>query len=303
MARGAQGGWGEGGNEGREVMATNLENTMNIFRLPVHPAANLFPMLDKEEMENLVEDIKENGLREPLVIGEHEGKTVLVDGRNRRDACKKAGLTDVECVELNGEDPGAFIISANIMRRHLTKGQQAILWAMVKPEGTPGKKTSLVKPKGFPSDDTLSRARTVNREAPDLAKAVLAGASGLPQAYDETRARQKEADGDTSRMDKLKAERPDLGELVSMGKLSLPAAVAGAAEDARKKKENRLAELNAFKGVLWASKFNYKVQRDGFLNEFVMEELNGVMDMDTKDFKNALGSCVKAINKLLEEWN
>lgn len=286
-------------------MATNLENTMNIFRLPVHPAANLFPMLDKEEMENLVEDIKENGLREPLVIGEHEGKTVLVDGRNRRDACKKAGLTDVECVELNGEDPGAFIISANIMRRHLTKGQQAVLWAMIKPEGDKGLGRAQ---KGSLKDQALSlsslrRARTVNREAPDLAKAVLAGASSLPQAYDETRARQKEADGDTSRMDKLKAERPDLGELVSMGKLSLPAAVAGAAEDARKKKENRLAELNAFKGVLWASKFNYKVQRDGFLNEFVMEELNGVMDMDTKDFKNALGSCVKAINKLLEEWN
>ena len=65
---------------------------MNVYRIPIHPVADMFPMLDKEDMDNLVEDIKENGLQKPLILGEHEGKKVLVDGRNRREACKKAKI-------------------------------------------------------------------------------------------------------------------------------------------------------------------------------------------------------------------
>jgi hypothetical protein len=35
---------------------------------------------------------------------------------------------------LNGEDVGAFIISENIERRRLTKGQSAMAMAMIYPE-------------------------------------------------------------------------------------------------------------------------------------------------------------------------
>jgi hypothetical protein len=36
--------------------------------LPVHPAAELFPMMSRDELIELGEDIKANGLRTPVVL-------------------------------------------------------------------------------------------------------------------------------------------------------------------------------------------------------------------------------------------
>jgi hypothetical protein len=45
---------------------------------------------------------------------------MLVDGRNRLEACKRAKFKPAT-VTLNGEDPTAFVLSANIHRRHMNK--------------------------------------------------------------------------------------------------------------------------------------------------------------------------------------
>jgi hypothetical protein len=46
---------------------------------------------------------------------------LIVDGRNRLAACK---IADVKPTfeKLNGQDPLAYIVSANLARRNLTKG-------------------------------------------------------------------------------------------------------------------------------------------------------------------------------------
>jgi hypothetical protein len=58
--------------------------------LPVHPAADLFPLLsetDPKALRELAEDIRKNGLQQPIVIGvELDGGYSLLDGRNRLDA-------------------------------------------------------------------------------------------------------------------------------------------------------------------------------------------------------------------------
>lgn len=48
-----------------------------------HPIANLFPLMTGDEYLALVEDIRANGLLEPVVL--YEGK--ILDGRNRYNAC------------------------------------------------------------------------------------------------------------------------------------------------------------------------------------------------------------------------
>ena len=60
-------------------------------QLPFHPLADLFPLLEGEDFEQLVTDIRENGLYEPIVM--LDGR--ILDGRNRYRACLSAGRATV----------------------------------------------------------------------------------------------------------------------------------------------------------------------------------------------------------------
>jgi hypothetical protein len=94
--------------------------------LEFHPLADIFPLMEGEEFDALVADIKANGLRESILL--YEGK--ILDGRNRYRACLAAGWTplavDQMCEDDLGliEDPAAYVISMNIHRRHLTAEQK-----------------------------------------------------------------------------------------------------------------------------------------------------------------------------------
>jgi len=93
-----------------------------------HELANIFPLLHGAEFDRLKDDIKENGLIDPVWLC--AGK--ILDGRNRYRACQDVG---VECryADYEGDDPLAFVISKNIHRRHLDAGQKAALTVAIKP--------------------------------------------------------------------------------------------------------------------------------------------------------------------------
>src|SRR5262245_22903210 len=107
--------------------------------LPIHPAAELFPMMKGAEFDALVEDIREHGLITSCVLLEdRNGNVVLLDGRNRLDALELLG----DDISLNDpvlfkremawfDDPYALAISLNIHRRHLTAEQRRELIARV----------------------------------------------------------------------------------------------------------------------------------------------------------------------------
>jgi hypothetical protein len=106
--------------------------------LPVHPAAELFPLMAEAELKELAEDIKTNGLRSPIVMWPNsDKKLLLIDGRNRLDALALLGLLGVDesgCLTLKARsndhwqfqcahqvgDPYALALSFNVRRRHLT---------------------------------------------------------------------------------------------------------------------------------------------------------------------------------------
>jgi N6-adenosine-specific RNA methylase IME4 len=89
-----------------------------------HPAANLFPLMQEEELQGLSKDIQANGQRDPIVI--LEGK--ILDGRNRWKACKLAEVEPrirlVTLLEIGGS-PTQFVLSTNLHRRHLSAIQKA----------------------------------------------------------------------------------------------------------------------------------------------------------------------------------
>src|SRR5262249_13857461 len=89
-----------------------------------HPLADIFPLLEGEEFKTLVEDIRSNGLHEPIVL--YQGQ--ILDGRNRQRACLEAGI-EPRFKQYSGSDPLAFIVSLNLTRRHLNESQRAMVAA------------------------------------------------------------------------------------------------------------------------------------------------------------------------------
>jgi hypothetical protein len=59
--------------------------------LKVHPAADLFPLMSETELKELAEDIRKNGLQQPVIIRHLDGGSQLLDGRNRLDALALLG--------------------------------------------------------------------------------------------------------------------------------------------------------------------------------------------------------------------
>jgi DNA modification methylase len=94
-----------------------------MHRMKLHPACTIFPKLNDDELRELAEDIKANGLQNPIVL--FDGK--ILDGRNRFAACKLAGVKP-RFVKWEGTgSPVAWVISQNLVRRHLTASQRAIV--------------------------------------------------------------------------------------------------------------------------------------------------------------------------------
>ena len=112
--------------------------------LEYHPLADIFELIEGDEFTSLVEDIKEQGLLEPITL--LDGK--ILDGRNRYRACLEAGEDPIFVaygdksayenfpydVESFGDldDPASYVMSRNIMRRHLNTSQRALLAVKLK---------------------------------------------------------------------------------------------------------------------------------------------------------------------------
>jgi hypothetical protein len=80
--------------------------------------------------------------RRPISMMSATARLPSIDGRNRLAACKIAGV-EPRFEKLNGADPAAYIVSSNLKRRNLKKGQQAMALAMIYPtpeKGGRGKK-------------------------------------------------------------------------------------------------------------------------------------------------------------------
>jgi hypothetical protein len=111
--------------------------------LPVHPAADLFPLMSEAELKELAEDLLAHGQRMLIMLCKSPDGTRLnvLDGRNRLDAMALTGRLRAdddgelyfgdEMVGLIGvkSDPYETVVSFNLHRRHLTSEQKRDLIA------------------------------------------------------------------------------------------------------------------------------------------------------------------------------
>lgn len=170
---------------------------------PVHPAANLFPMMSDEDIDALAKSIREQGLRQPIILTE-DGQ--LLDGRNRVAACSRAGVPPRHEV-YRGDDPVAYVMALNMDRRHLTIGQKAMLALEL-----------------VPMYESEAKARQGARN--DLSNHFVAD---LPQSWQVSAAKSRDKAGAAVKVSGRAVQQakrvaevaPDLAEQVSTGTLAL----------------------------------------------------------------------------------
>ena len=94
-----------------------------IKSLEFNPVANIFPLMQGAEYNQLKDDIAANGLLDPIWL-DTEGK--ILDGRNRYRVCLDVGV-DPQYRTYQGDDELKFVISKNLHRRHLSESQRAVI--------------------------------------------------------------------------------------------------------------------------------------------------------------------------------
>lgn len=179
-----------------------MSTTYHIYE--THPAAELFPMMPEKEIKELADDIRINGLREPVTM--YEGK--VLDGRNRIKACEIAGVEPSFLEFPPDQSPARYVCSKNLTRRHLSASQrsmavfaiQEILAKEAKSRMSRGGKLSVRQgveiipqgEKGSTRDKLaeiahvnsryISDAKAIQEGSPELAAEVLAGNVTIPEA-------------------------------------------------------------------------------------------------------------------------
>lgn len=224
-------------------------------KLRVHPVADLFPLLAGDELAELVEDIKERGLLQPIVL-DSEGR--ILDGRNRYAACQLAGV-EPQFTTYDGPDPDGYALSVNVARRHLGTGPRAMITAVGLERQ--GKRHNGRWARGsVPADPTADPAITksgnsawINRVAEaglilDWCDAVtvnqvIAGGKPFSEAVGEAHENRRRDAEIAAKRDRLGRKAPELLTAVDDQTITLDDAVA--ALDAREEKARQDAAERA----------------------------------------------------------
>lgn len=153
----------------------------NVFTRPYaempdpHPLAEIFPIDDGKPLDDLVKDVARHGQQEPIVL--LDGK--ILDGRRRWMACARAGINP-KVREFDGPDPLAFVISANLRRRHLNTRERAMIAAEIA-------KLRVGRPSQIPSNEGISQteaAKLMNVSVASVERAVKVQNSAIPEVVE-----------------------------------------------------------------------------------------------------------------------
>lgn len=96
---------------------------------PNHP----FKVIENEDMNELVQSIREHGLITPIIVRTKEdGRYELVSGHRRKKACKLAGLKTIkaEIRELNDEEALLLMVDSNLQRSVILPSEKAFSYRM-----------------------------------------------------------------------------------------------------------------------------------------------------------------------------
>ena len=114
---------------------------------PNHP----FQVRDDEDMEHLVESVKERGVITPATVRQKEdGRYEMVSGHRRKRACELAGLETLRCevVDLTRDEAIILMVESNFQRSQILPSEKAFAYkmrleAMKRQAGRPSKENGV----------------------------------------------------------------------------------------------------------------------------------------------------------------
>ena len=130
-----------------------------IDAFPDHP----FKVRDDEDMLNLVESIRANGVLTPATVRKKEdGRYELLSGHRRMRACELAGIDTLRCevVDMSRDEGIVFMVESNFQRTKILPSEKAFAYkmrleAMKRLPGRPPKNIGPVGP-NYRSDEELA---------------------------------------------------------------------------------------------------------------------------------------------------
>ena len=118
-----------------------------IDEFPDHP----FKVLMDEDMEQLVESIKRNGVMTPATVRlKEDGRYELISGHRRKKACELAGLETLKCEvkELTRDEAIIVMVESNLQRSVILPSEKAFAYKM--------RLEAMNRQAGRPSKDNLT---------------------------------------------------------------------------------------------------------------------------------------------------
>ena len=133
-----------------------------IDEFPDHP----FKVLMDEDMEQLVDSIKRNGVMTPATVRlKEDGRYELISGHRRKKACELAGLDTLKCEvkEFSRDEAIIVMVESNLQRTTILPSEKAFAYKMrLEAMNRQGKRTDLTcspmgnKLQGTKSSDELA---------------------------------------------------------------------------------------------------------------------------------------------------
>lgn len=124
-----------------------------------------FKVLDDEDMGNLIESIRQQGILSPLIVRaiESTDEYEVISGHRRLHAAIKAGLSEVPALiyPLDRNEAMIAVVDSNLHRERLLPSEKAFAYKM---------KMDAMKAQGRRTDLTLSQAATKSDTAAEIGK-------------------------------------------------------------------------------------------------------------------------------------
>ena len=124
-----------------------------------------FKVLDDEDMDNLIESIRQQGIISPLIVRaiESTDEYEVISGHRRLHAAVKAGLSEVPALiyPLDRNEAVIAVVDSNLHRERLLPSEKAFAYKM---------KMDAMKAQGKRTDLTLSQAATKSDTAAEIGK-------------------------------------------------------------------------------------------------------------------------------------